>query len=392
MYVSNLVVVFVLASASILNAVFVQAQQTEDVSEHDDFRITTSVSIGLTGPSYSTQFQLIDELGVEFDLMSLVADPAVRESIQLSTEQLTQIQAMKQAVQQELQTQIAGAITSKDGKQEIETRFREVVEGARSVLSPDQLVLLEQARIQRGIKRHGLPEFFATRQMRDQFGLSDDDLEKLKSNHVDATASHHRRMESLVQEANRALMAELTDANQAKLRGLLGEDGFNQFVASNMFVGKKTLYRAKQAHSRNLLRQLRIKKVRDQLKLTADQYEQVQSLLKRAREHDNEALRNEMDQVLSSEQTHQLNQYGVLSETSRFGTVNALGRGLLGNLLDLTPEESAGVLEAGKQIFADLTQDLANSKFESLRGSLESISAQQRERIIAVLDDSTMLK
>ena len=122
----------------------VQAQIQEEVEQHKDFNITTSISLGLTGPSYKTEFKLVDELGLPYDAISLAKDPAIAKTVALTDEQVRQIRDMEIAVTKELEARISEAIVSDEGRQEIEARFREVEAEARNVMTDEQLELLEK--------------------------------------------------------------------------------------------------------------------------------------------------------------------------------------------------------------------------------------------------------
>lgn len=392
MHVSKRIGTLVLFGIFSLNSVFAPAQEDESPADHKEFKVTTSISIGLTGPSYSTKFQLVDELGLEFDVMSLVEDPLVTDSVQLTVEQSQQMRDLKRSVTKELQGRLASALATKNGKEEIEARFREVENELRSVMTPDQLILLEYARVQRGVKRFGMPEFLATRAMREEFGLNNADLESLKQTHADAKSNHENRNKLMIEQANLALIAELSAKHQEKLEDLFDDAGMEGFVKSKLFVENKSLRQRKQTFARSLLGQLRIKKVRDALELTDEQNEKIRALNKQVRSMDEDELQNGMNQILSRDQVARLNQHGVITETTRYGTVNELSRGLLGNLLGLTSEESERILETGQQIFAELSEDLKQSKTESVKASIESLSADKQARIIEILGEPSSLK
>ncbi len=371
-----------------LNYTFAQTPIGESVETDKEFKVTTSVSIGFSGPSYSTQFQLVDELGLEYDVMSLVADPLIADSIQLTEEQSGQMQAMKQAITQELQTRLAGAITSDTERENIESRFREAENEIRSVMTDDQLDLLEQARIQQGVKRFGLAEFLATKAMRKKFELEAHDVESIKTTYAEANSNHEQQIKLWIEQANQALISELSAPHQSTLHQVLDEKAMQLFFESKLFLDSKTLQNRQPAYYQTLLRQLRLKRLRDDLQLNEAQSEKIQALHKRARTMSEAELKTVVTEILSDDQFEQLSRYVIRMETSKYGTVNELSYGLLSKLMGLTSEESDALFRAGEQVFAELTEDLQQAKLDSLRQSFSSLSAEKRNRVIELVCES----
>lgn len=369
-----------------------QGQIQEEVEQHKDFNITSSISLGLTGPSYKTEFKLVDELGLPYDAISLATDPGIAKTVALTDEQVRQIRDMKKAVTKELEARISEAIVSDEGRQAIEARFREVEAEARNVMTDEQLELLEQAKIQRGFERFGMPKYMATQAMRDKFNLNDDDLETIKAAHVESYTQHSSRIKSMARLANEALIAELSEAQKRKFEEALKGEDRDEFLDSKLFNGKRSLRHANTDYARAQLRQLRIKRLRTELKIDDQQYAKVQSLLKQARQMSDEKLKSELQTLLTEEQRRGLNRYGIKSETTRYGTVNEMSRGLLSQVIGLSEEESEDLYEAGKEIFDELNQDIRDSKDDALQETLGSLSKEQQEQIIARLKNATIFK
>jgi hypothetical protein len=97
--------------------------QTNTKSDHHPFQVSTSISIGLTGTNYHTEFELVDELGMAYDVMSLLGNESVRQAINLTPDQLQQIQQRNDSVTGDLKKQIVNAIASDAGKEEVEAQF-----------------------------------------------------------------------------------------------------------------------------------------------------------------------------------------------------------------------------------------------------------------------------
>jgi hypothetical protein len=391
MYVSNRIASLMLVGLFSLNAVLAIAQEEKVASDHKEFKITTSLSIGLNGPSYKTQFQLVDELGLEYDVMSLVEDEEVRQSLNLSETQFGQMQTMQHALTQELQNQLASALTSDAVKQEIESRFKEVEAEIRSILDPVQSVQLEQVKIQQGIKRFGLPEYLSTSAMRKEFGFTNPELESLEQMQLASKSNYERRVKTLSRQANEALINELSAQHRKEFESLLTEAGQQEFLDSELFIARKTLRHQKLDHTRILLRQLRLKRVQADLKLKDEQFDAIEQLVKETQEWSAEDLKHEVEQILTPDQIKRLNQYGVKMETTRYGAANELCYGLLGKLLGLSADDSERIFAAGQQIFKELDEDRKQAKIDSLRESLGSIAGEKRDRIIELICDSTLL-
>ena len=72
------VFVFVVLGILATNTDGVFAQESDELQE-SDFKITTSVGLSIKGFFMSTQYSLVDELGFEYDVMSLLRNPTVTE-------------------------------------------------------------------------------------------------------------------------------------------------------------------------------------------------------------------------------------------------------------------------------------------------------------------------
>ena len=76
------------------------------------------------------------------------------------------------------------------------------------------------------------------------------------------------------------MINELSDRHRMEFESLLTEAGQQDFLDSELFVARRTLRHQKLDHTRILLRQLRLKRVQDDLKLKDEQFDAMEQLVK----------------------------------------------------------------------------------------------------------------
>ena len=324
------------------------AQEIGSSDASDDFQISKSVGIGLTGFSTSTDYSLIDSHDVPYDTMSLLKTQQVREEAGVSEDDYADMWEARTEMIEEMESLTLSAIYDGEQRDKLKSMFIEADAEFQAMLNADQLSKLcfERARI--GIEQVG-PIYLADPVIARTLGLSEKVAEQISQRSERFLKSHKARKRELLNAANQKLIESLTESQQSELESLLTEKLRSKFLVHELFQ-KNKVERGKSI--RLGLKQffmLRSRSVQRKLELSENQVDRFKTLNRRDPELD-ASLR----ELLTDEQSLELFQLALNQELKKAGTVNLLSDGIVGQKLKLSVEQSDDVFELGKDTHADL--------------------------------------
>ena len=364
------------------------AQEIENDEPHNDFIASTTMGIGLSGTFFKTSFRLVDELGLQYDVRSLLTNKSIREKVGVSESQMQQIEELHDQITTELQSLAPAAIAAGKGSKDFEPRFREFQEAMRSVLEPEQRSQLDLAKHQLGIQQFGLEKYLASKAMQSALGLSKDELNSIAQFNSQANSPDSQLTQKLIEVANKELLSRLNDEQHESFEAMMSDSTQSRFVSSPLFVSNKTLQNKPAITTRFVLSSMRSKRFLAKLEINPESNESLSKQSRELRGKTIEEIQKELRNVLNKNELARFNNAVIETETKRYGTVNSLCFGLAGQLMGFAQAEKEELLDSGKEIQKQLSDKVASSKLDALHEALREVSADKREKIIDLYQGS----
>ncbi len=164
------------------------------------------------------------------DPMDLIRDMDIQKEIELDTTQLDNFNRLQKDVQEtmnEYTKELQGGRFDREKLKELGTKMKKVndetKEKIREMLLPHQLDRLNQISVQRHMQYSGTAGALASKQLAEQLGISEEQIERLKKKSEEANKELTEKMEQLKNEAREKVLAELTKEQREKLEALIGK-------------------------------------------------------------------------------------------------------------------------------------------------------------------------
>ena len=332
-------------------ATFAQ-NRAEKSDDHDKFQISTGIGISLTGFQSFTKYGLVDELGINYDTMSLLENETVRQQVGVSRDKYLELCAAQSETVTEMNSLVLHATYSEEHREKLEAKFLALESKLQSQLTSEQVSALEQARYQLGIEKHGL-KYLAANDIATNLELSDTAREAIRSAGEGIIDRVKQHKQDLLKQANKELLEDLSNADRRRLETCFDDETMNRFLAAELFPDSQMAKAHGQYNCRMTLSKLRNRASRDDLKLSQQQLEKIDELGKQQHQISDTELTEELEKLLTKKQADQIFSQFAATDFKKFGTVNALSYGAIGQWLELAKPESERIFEAGKRIRAD---------------------------------------
>lgn len=343
------------------------------------FAYSTSIGFSFSGPVYSSEFKLMDELGFEYDIMSLLKDEQVRQEIGLSDDQLEKMKAIKSEVDNNM-GEIMSAIGSEEKRNEVKNRILGAEEVLYNLLEPEQANRLGQLRNQIGIARYGVVPYLSRKSMLRGAGLSDESIEEFQNQSNKLLRQIKSEKEELNKRLNRELMEELSRVKRRKLQDIIPAQQFDKLLQSPLFVSQPVSMEKLSKQVLKLIDVIGKQEIRKGLEVSSRQEEEISTAAKDYRsrivnKHERlnnspvkqtarekaDSLRafingldldfeNELEDILSAKQWTQLLGMQIEMEAKRLGTVGAITTGQIAHQLKLNPDETERIYDKGLKL------------------------------------------
>ena len=358
---------------SLYAAGIVSAQKPEqDKIPRDHVRFKTGVSIGLTSVSSFVTASLTDELGFEYDTMSLIERPEIRTALSIEDDQFIELSQSQHQFLQEVKSN--GLLFSIDKDQQLlKAQFVEFENEVNSKLSDEQQQRLAELRIQLGIALHGAKEYLSSERMREKLGLTKSDLELLPTKTA-TTKLKKTQLSKSYREANKKLVAKLKRIQADEIADFF-HDYDSDFLTKILFVRdtKKPI-----SHRLSRIQALHYackKQTKKTLQLESNQIRSLEELRRNI-----EADRDPIDaiaKIMTTEQFEKFEQLFTARQIKKWGTVRTLSDGYLSQRMGIKPDESKMLVEMGQQLHAEL-KEIGHAK--ALDG-INKLSSSNQEQI-----------
>lgn len=340
------------------------------------FKYQTSIGLGIRGTQVSSRGLLVDENQFQYDTLSLIGNPEVKITLELSDDQMREILDIREDVVKVLDAVPLRKKLSEDHS-EMELVFRDGEERIQEIFTESQRSLLNQVKHIQGVKQVGFAKYFSSSHF-DGAELSDDEMDRLESLDKGLAKLQSEAARDLLEQANIRLLSELSDDQMAIFRQTLGEEFESKFLKQKMFLDLVRSNSKRPGRRRvDPVRFAKLKKSQRELKLSPEQIQEVKQLNR----NDYESL----SQLLDSDQLKKLNQMLVMSDLRKYGTVRTICCGWIVSLLSLTEDEVVSLHDTGREIFYDLREDMLEMRQQVLREQLEGSSTRLQNRILGAM-------
>lgn len=386
MGVHRSIVVFVFLFLLAVNAGSTFAQDPGE-DEKGDFTVTTSVSLGLSGLTTSTDYKLVDELGFEYDVISLLRNQKVKEMTGIEESQMDRIDDLWTEATRKMNSKFVESVVIEQDKSEIKRLFLESQEQMLELLEPDQIERLQQASHHVAIERYGIANYLASNRMQAEIELSDGQLKSLRDAESKFNTDYRNRVRSLIVKANETLLESLTDFQRKTIRESLGKSGLEDFKKAKLFTSANSIKGKPIRNQSRLIGLTRRSRIRSDLGIERSQYESIMDLSRLAKTISEADVASRLKEILHPEQLHELERVAALEQVGRLGTVDSLSYGMIGQKLDLKPGESEELFAMGEQIQHELLAASNEEKSKSIKETMPFLSDEMRDRVVSIVGD-----
>ena len=176
----------------------------------------------------------------------------------------------------------------------------------------------------------------------------------------------------LYAQANKALIAELSQQQQESLKQLIGERFEKEFLHQPLYAGKNRKSRTERAARTSLARLVSSQKDATEIDLDDDQKTQLNSIRSELVQADR--FDKKIAEVLSKDQVSKFNRIAVTRQIRQWGTVRGLANGYLVELLSIGEKEAEALLSKGKQLDTDLKLEIKKIEWEKIIAALDQIT------------------
>jgi hypothetical protein len=194
--------------------------------------VRSGLRIMSAGPG---SMNLVGGLGGDFvmpapDPWSMLNNPSVQKDLELVGDQLKQVQDLQSEFAQQMKEQIGdikqGGLSPDrfKGLPELMKKLREQQrERMQSVLLPHQIDRLKQVAFQTHLKQAGAEGALSNEKVKEELGITDEQIERLKKRSKEIKAKLVEDMEKLKEKAQQELLMELTADQRAKIKEMTGD-------------------------------------------------------------------------------------------------------------------------------------------------------------------------
>ncbi len=362
-----------------------------DPTAGGDFQVSTAIALNFNGLQQSTTYKLVDELGLEYDVMSLLNKPGVGDEVGLDEEQMMELRITAQRATQEISKKVVGAIASEDGRSEIETMFRDLQDELYVQMDVEQIALLKSARDRMGVEEFGFEKYFATSLMQERLGLSTEQVDSLKQ--LDqAKQSLLEKANNRIKEANLELLQQLSETQLQSFEDLIGQSNRPTFLESKLLTSEKSQLEKRPRNYAEMIKFIGDRKLRDKLAITTEQFEALKLVRRHARTTEGTEIATALKEHLNPDQFKELTRLTIMKQVSKLGTIESLCFGLAGVETGITTEQAEKLHAAGQQICAELESDLNAAKVSLIRESLGTFEPGQLETLAHVAEQVDLFK
>ncbi len=386
-FVSPIVVIGILAAFQTIASAQLFSNKSLSREDKSEFQVSANVGLGFSGFSTQADYSLADELGVKYDVMSLLRDAEVKQKVGISKEQYEEISEISNRVAGQIDKMILNGAVIDDRTAEIESVFRDLQGELQAVMDSEQVALLELARHQIGIKKRGFAKYLSTVALREKIGLSAEQVKQLQSVDSQFNKNFLDKSRELSKQANLELIARLPEDRRSQFEELLNDEERAEFIVANLFTKTKSL-RGKPARNFSVLVGMtRSKQVRKEIDLTGSAAEAIKLLKRKIKKLDDDQIEESVTELLTSDQIDQLSLMTIAKQIPILGTANSLCYGMLAHAIGLTDEEADQLYESSETIGKELKADLHDAKMETLQAGLSKLSPEQVQQVCEIVGD-----
>ncbi len=382
-----------------------------------NFSFSTSVGLSLTGPVYKSEFKMIDELGLEYDVMSLLSNKSIREEIELSEVQYASMTKIKNNLNSNV-AEFIQSMTSEKMK-DVKTQIIETEAVLNSMLKPVQFQRLEQLKNQMGINRFGLAPYLNSKSMVQAMGMSIEEAIQFKSKTDTLKTELKEKLDAIQRDANTELLTQFSKRQRSAIQKVFGDTKYEQFLTSKLFSDNKPKLRKLDKNQVTMLDALQSPNVRRELDIVDDQYGEIRKLkseydqrlseaseklfgslhegtsvtirakeLKRLSDRSHQEFEEELRRILLDFQLKRLDQIVAELETTRMGTVGALCHGRLSKKLPVKQNEIQKIFDFGMKLEQQRQNRAARLKETFEQQVLALLSPIQEKRMASLLGET----
>lgn len=360
--------------------------------------IQFSLGLGMSWKGVTTQHDIrqVGPAGFAYDIFSLATEHSVTSAAELTPEQLTEIRSIKLRLQDELGQRLGEAMVSEETQGELRQAFFVAQDEAFEVMSDDQRKKFERASSTIGIQKVGWQKYIESQ--RPELSLSEADMKLLEQSQSASSLSLKKERQDLLEDANRQLVESLPLASQKRIRDFQDDESFGKWLSCQLTDKNNRVSKPRGIKTLDWARILAYSKsLQTQLKLSADQTNEIKTIRSERSGNDNDAISDSNRRVADVLNQNQLEQFTYSNwsrQAAKFGTVFELAYGELGRHLKLSEAEADELYETGKQIYSDLLEQYESASAAQAvawRKSIDSLDADSRRQVLEMIGDSIVV-
>ena len=284
-------------------------------NKNTDLAFTSSVKVSLQGTEVSNEFKLVDDLGFEYDIMSVLKNQNIRDEIAVTEDQLAAMKSIQQQMTAELLPQTVAGATSKDIGRKLEAQVKATELLLQNNLSEQQITRLEQIKNQIRFDRFGAAALATSGYLEKDLNLPTELAKSIRSKVETLKTKHSQEISQLYRQAHQKIFAELPGRKKSKLESLTSDEFQEKWISQPLFREKpKRRYRSFPT-AVSFLQLLSDKEVRDAIEMVDSQFADVMKLKqefdKKLEAQSNELLAGPGKQLSISQRGKQLAKLNV---------------------------------------------------------------------------------
>ncbi|MEC9093255.1 MAG: hypothetical protein VX438_11150, partial [Planctomycetota bacterium] len=369
-----------------------KASSTE---RNTDLTFTSSVNVSLQGTKIINEFKLVDDLGFEYDIMSVLKNKEIRDELNVTDKQFAGMKSIQQKMTEELVPKIAAGISSKDRGKELEAHVKATELILKSNLDSQQLTRFEQIKNQIRFDRFGATALATSSYLENELNLPVK-LAKSISEKVQSLKSKHlQKVNQLYRQAHQKILEELPSADQNQLDSVVTVDFRKELMARPLFITKPKRRFRNISTAVSFSQLLSDKSIRDAVEIVDSQFQEIMELKKRydqklkaqsnqllsgsgrnlsisdrgkqlvkLKSENKRAFEHQLRNSLLDHQIDRLVEIAILVEVKQAGTIQCICNGTLAERIGLKTEDAKKMHSKAVDLHLDLQSQIRQLESE----------------------------
>lgn len=390
--------VFLLLISQFLFPVSIFGQLKDNSNERNtELVFTSGVNVSLQGTEVISEFKLVDDLGFEYDVMSVLKNKEIRDELKVTDEQFSAMKSIQKKMTEELVPQIAAGISSKDRGKKLEAQVKATELIIKNKLDSQQLTRLEQIKNRIQFDRFGAAALATSGYLEKELNLSAKLAESISEKVQTLKRKHSQKVNQLYRQAHHQVLAELPVMYKDKLDSVATADFLEGLVARPLFIAKPKRRFRRVSTAVSFSQLLSDKSIRDAVEMVDSQFQDLMELKKKfdqrlevqsnqllsgpgrelsisdrgkqlvkLKSENQRAFDRQLRDSLIDHQVDRLVEIAILVEVKQAGTIQCICNGTIAERMELNQEYANKLYSKAADLHVDI-----QSKIRRLESELD---------------------